>query len=187
MWRVTTRRSTDQLVATPVGLTAAPLSAHYIGEARTQLLSPQIIEITRDFEVLAQAADFGHQRGEVTITCADSSALSQAISWEYLPPLTVSPRGLTVSSSDSHMSKTITLSSSDRGFKILALSPSPNVIFKTTYSHASQRLHQINLDFEPRRIEPGSPCSIRIKTDHPLQPDLVFSILILGDSQETRR
>jgi len=183
IWRVTTRCAPDEAPAAPITVRATePLRVSFLGPSSVPLLSHGVRESTRDIEVLAPATarPFGRQHGEIVVWFdRDQALLKHRISWHVVPVLRAVPSGFVLTGADGPVSKSVLVESDDRPFRIIGINNPFATDSASPGSCGAFRSHRIELDIDPARTERQRVGSIRIITDHPSQPEVTVSVLIL--------
>jgi hypothetical protein len=127
---------------------------------------------------LPRAAESGTRQGDLEIQWPGGKTWRHPVFWRVEPLIEAIPSGLVATSSRERVEQEIVLQSSDRPFRVLGAS-SPLIAERFHPPAGSERSHQIRLVLDPARATPEVGSEIIITTDHPDQPTVTLSILVL--------
>ena len=97
----------------------------------------------------------------------------------------VSPKGLKVSSDRGETLQEIIVESSDVPIRITGVTnPLSTNASMLRYSKTSGTLHSIQLPIDPKLAGNQSVMTVRVSTDHPVQPEVFVSVLILQSERK---
>jgi hypothetical protein len=161
------------------------LAVFFLGPGRGRVLSNGTSEFTRDVEIVASAQrNPGRQSAEVEINFEDKVPLRRVVSWDVIAPLRAVPPGIVIANNDGNgqFTKSIVLESDERPFRITGIKNPFAANSSWTPSAQSLRSQHIELNFDPVRPQGQRAESIRITTDHPDQPEIVVSVIVLANT-----
>ncbi len=187
--RVTCRREGDAGMRAPDRVEGAgPLEAKFLGEPIDQGAQGDLHESTRDIEVTIPAsAEPGYRRQSVRLGWSGGQAppYDHLLSWRVRLPIEVSPPGLVVKPAQGPIASRVVVRCADRPFRITRVS---GAILAAPCVPAAEpaRWHPLALAIDPGRAPSSGPAEILIETDHPDQPEVLVSILVLPDRPEVR-
>jgi hypothetical protein len=163
----------------PIG----PLLASFVGEATGQVLEGGLVESSRTVEVTIPGSDEpGHRSGSFRLRWADGSDHEVPISWTVSRPIGASPSGLVLRADDGEISRSVLVRSAGRPFRITGVS-GPLLAGPVEPGDRAAAVHTLQLVIDPGRATGPDPSEVRIETDHPDQPAVLLSILVLPPSQ----
>lgn len=164
--------------------TSPPLGAEFRGEPVTETNAQNLVEATRRLVVnIPHGKRPGSMNGEIIFTWADGQTETRPISWEVLPRLRVSPSGLVFHKSPEPIQQKIFIRSDQRPFRLEGVS-SPFLSRPVDLPRGAAARHELALLLDVSRAPAGQAVEIEIKTDHPDQPSVSLSVLILPESEE---
>jgi hypothetical protein len=156
---------------------SSTLSAKIEGEMVDRCLKDGLLESERIATVLIPAEiDAGEKSAVVTFHWPDDIRTDHRIVWRAVPPIEATPRGLIVSDDTREAVRTVKLTSISGPFRILRVS---NGATAGGLPSDSKTQHTIELTLDPASLREPSVRDILIGTDHPHQPDVVLSVLML--------
>lgn len=174
------RRIGDDGRGSPISIAAAsPLVARFSGPATERLFPDGHIEATRKIVVdLPRAAESGVRQADLEIHWPGGKTWRHPVLWRVEPLIEAIPSGLVATSSRERVEQEIVLQSRDRSFRVLGAS-SPLIAERFHPPAGSEQSHQIRLVLDPARATPEVGSDVIITTDHPDQPTITLSILVL--------
>lgn len=186
IWRVTTRRKAAHSLARPSSINISkPLSASFISDPNSQLIVGNLREITRDIEISVPRSGFGHHRADLVVLMEDDTSTSAVVSWEEPKPVRANPSGIVLFPEKGKVDYTLLIESADVPFRICEIKNPLSKAQLPALQGESLRLHSVKLQMDPSRISKDKrSTSIHIKTDHPHQPDVIVSVLILPGEEK---
>ena len=125
----------------------------------------------------ARLGDQGVHRGQVTLDWANGKTWNREIEWRVVPRITASPSGLTLRPGTSE-SVVVVLRSNDRPFRILGIE-GPILADQFSLPEGSSKTQALKIAIDPSKAAKPGSFNLRIATDHPDQPEVVVSVLIL--------
>jgi hypothetical protein len=161
----------------------APLTARLL-----DTLSPMFDESSR-FEKRVQKVEVdlpaspnaGSYRGELCLRWDSGRAELVPIVWNVRPVLRLAPPGATVSRKAGTVQKRVVLTGIDRPIRILAVE-GPLLAKPCAPSSEASKTHAIDLVIDPARELASVASDLVIRTDHPDQPNIFWSVLVVSGS-----
>ena len=95
------------------------------------------------------------------------------------PTLRVIPRALTIVADRDQTTHEVIVRSLDRAFRITGVSGPLLAEDSTPLPDQADQTQRLQLEIDPTRVAPGSTSEITITTDHPEQPNVALSVLVL--------
>ena len=166
---------------------APPLSARFLGSAQNKRLGDGLIESRRSFEVVVPALkEPGSRASEIVLKWSDGRDFKRSFSWKANASLTATPSGFVLKSHEGRQTKTIFVRSLDRPFRLVGVS-GPLLAEPPPPSDEPKDLHVLKLILDPSLSTSRDATEVIISTDHPDQPSLTLSVLVLHSSQQEDR
>jgi hypothetical protein len=178
-YRVTCRRTGASGRSEPDSLSVAPpLEARFLGPATLTTLDGGMVQAARDLEVVIPPAfQVGPARGELQLRWADGSTHALPLAWQVRPSVEAVPSGLVLRAADTPERCALRITSRDRPCRILAVS-GPGLADPPELPTDPGRDHILKFAIaRDRRADTAG--DLQITTDHPLQPTVSVSVLIL--------
>lgn len=178
-FRIVCHRVGDVGLGAPDAVTVGPpLSARFLGPADEAAATEGPVESTRIVEVdLPASTEPGSQRGELILHWPDGQERSFPIAWQVVARIAIEPSGLVLRPTGEPITRSVLVTCGDRPFRITGVS-GPLLADPPPRPAAPRRLHRLELVLDPSLVESGT-TDIRIDTDHPDQPTIVLSVLVL--------
>ena len=185
-FRMTARRKGNQGLSLPEKLSSTPpLVVAWGGEASTKSGAGGLIEATREITVTIPAEkQAGARRGEIAFGWPDGQTEMRTIRWEVRPRLRVSPSGLVLRSSVQPVQQTITVISDGRPFQVERVM-SPLLVGSVELPRLEETRQTLILKLDVSRAPAEGAVDIEIRTDHPDQPTVSLTILVLRERKGT--
>jgi hypothetical protein len=181
-FRVTCRRTAQEGRAAPVALNLAPpLTAVFATPSDETTLPGGLVQAVREIEVAIPASNtIGPARGEVVLAWADGSTHALPLAWQVRPSVVAVPSGLALATGPEPAARVVRVISRDESVRVLAVS-GPGLAEAVDLPTTASRQHEIHLHI--RRDQPAPTATdIQLTTDHPLQPTVTLSVLILPEA-----
>lgn len=176
------RGEPETIQATP------PLSANFAGPTEVRRLPNEMIVTTRDIQVtLPATADAGGRRGEFELRWPGGQTLRRTVAWHVAPHIGVSPSGLVVKPEEGRVIRSVVLRSNERRFRITGVSGTSPSVQTEPYLPSSEQSHHLRLRIDPAQAAESIATNIRIGTDHPEQPSVMLSVLILPTAERSEQ
>lgn len=163
--------------------------AEYVPNPGAARSSPDdIAEATRPFVVRIPAGSrAGLQRSEIQFRWPDGQMRKHVIEWDVVPRIRAVPAGVVVKRSAGAVARTVILTSDRRPFRVMNVRGA--ILGDDLKIPPGLGLrHELRIPIDPGKLagDPGSfGDDISIATDHPDQPIVAVSVLILGGGEET--
>lgn len=164
-----------------------PSTGRFVGEAREVVLPSGIIESSRDVEILIPPFKaLGKQNVNLRARWAGGQVWNHSLTCVVVAPIKVAPAGFVTQSTEPIASKAFLLRSSKIAFRVLKVE-GPFAVEDAADSSKPLLVHSVRLVVDPAKVEYGKPLDIRITTDHPHQPTVVASVLVVKQEREGSR
>jgi hypothetical protein len=128
---------------------------------------------------LAPSGEIGRRVEEVVLVWADGAERRVPLRWEVEAVVRVEPSGLTIPAGEGLVARTV-LVTADRPVRILDVSGP--LVEPDDSARPAAAVHHLEL-----RLRPGSPgagaTDVTIRTDHPDQPEVRLSVLVLRGAE----
>jgi hypothetical protein len=183
LFRLTARGLKAQGRGLPDEISAAPpLLAAFNGVASTTTAADGLVEATRHIVVtLPSSNEPGIRRGEVAFRWSAGRIETLPISWEVRPGLRVTPTGLVLRRSQEPVEQTVLVQSDGHPFRIIAVT-SQLLADRANLAVQPGVRHRVSIMVDASKNVPNNPSDIVILTDHPFQPAVSVSVLVLPGS-----
>lgn len=178
--RVICHRVGDEGRGAPVTVTAtAPVTARFQGPPTVRIFPDGLVETTRDIEVaLPPGKTTGSRQSEILIRWSDGLTLPDGIFWQVRPCIEAVPSGLVLKASEGRVDRMILLACQDRPFRVLAIR-GPALADVPTPPAESRRSHGIRVSLKADGDSEAGASDLVMTTDHPDQPIVRVSVLVL--------
>ena len=185
-YRLTARRKADQGRCLPERLACtSPLLVAIRGEPSTKTDAAGLIEATREIVVTIPAERrAGPRSGQIVFGWADGQTETRPLNWEVRPRLTILPSGLVLRRSSQPIERKIIVVSDERPFQVKEVS-SHLLAARVELPEQERLRHVIVLRLDVSRAPAGQAVNIDIQTDHPDQPTVSLSVLVLPEAKGT--
>ncbi len=185
-YTVTCRRKGSEGLGAPTRVdVAAPLQATFAAPVETKE-NDGLLVTTRRVEVSLPASKSpGAQRGELTFTWPDGRAETLMLGWDVTPLLRANPSGFVLKPLPDRVEQSIIVASDDWPIRILKVE---GLLLAESFEPIQvARTHQtLRLTFDPALAKTTGASDIVITTDHPEQPTVVVTVLVVpGDPEKT--
>ncbi|MGC8638373.1 MAG: DUF1573 domain-containing protein [Isosphaeraceae bacterium] len=182
---LTARRKGNQGRSLPEKLSvSSPLEVAFRGKAATKSDADGLVEASREMIVTIPAEkQAGSRGGGVTFSWPDGQTETRPVSWEVRPRLRGSPSGLVLHRSAKPVQQTVLVISDGRPFRVEKVS-SPILSGKAELPRQCAVRQVLSLRLDASRAPASRAVDIAIKTDHPDQPSVSLSVLVLPEAKE---
>jgi hypothetical protein len=179
-FRIVCRRKGDEGRRSPESIEARePLQASFDGPAAEQEQPDGLVEATRDVEVSIPATEeTGLRQGEILFRWSDDHRERHIVTWEVTPHIRATPSGLMIKPAGGPTTQMVSVASDDRPFRILKV-VGPLLADGIETSTDPGRSHRLRLSINPAKAITGGASDIYISTDHPGQPTVTLSVLVM--------
>lgn len=145
---------------------------------RTEIERGGIVESFQEIRVhIPPSKEIGQKRGQLLFQWEDQTTKSYAFGWEVTPLVKLAPSGFIIDSLE-ETQKTVVLTSTDTAVKILQISG--NILVNQVQTDVtSKKIHVIKLTLKANSDMKGAAHDIIILTNHPDQPIVKLSLLVL--------
>jgi hypothetical protein len=184
-FRVTSRRLGDIGRDAPESIASTDgVDVRFEGpeHAQTDLNGMTIYE--RDILVRLPASPKpGSRRASFELKWPDGRRREHAITWNVAALIRASPAGIVLKPSDGRCKRSIALYAPDVKFAVAGVSGS--LLADTpALTAADAKLHKIELDLDPARLEKPGATDIVFRTNHPDQPTIAVSVMVLPPQED---
>ena len=156
---------------------SGPITAQFIGSTASETNTDGIDEFRRDIEVNLVAGDgTGLHRGEVRLFWPDGQDLAIPVAWEVIPPVQVSPSGLVLRSRGAGDEYQVVVRATDRPVRIVGVTGALLAAQPGPFDSTPRSSQIVRFALDPTLAAEGA-TDIVIRTDHPMQPEVVVSVL----------
>ncbi len=185
--RVVCRRMGNEGRGAPDAVTAsAPVAARFAGPPSVRRLPDGTVEATRDIEVtLSAECSTGLRQTELVLHWADGTIFPHTVVWRVRPCIVAVPAGVVLKASAGRVERTILLNSLDRPFCILAVRGSA-LAGEWTPLVGSRSSHLLRMALDADRASGEGTSDLVITTDHPDQPTVSVSVLVLPTAEASK-
>lgn len=155
-----------------------PLTARWLGAAVEAKQSDDMVETTRDVEVtLPASTNVGARQEQLNVGWAGEKTLEHRLAWQVHPCIRAFPSGLVLAPSAERETRTVLLQCDDRPFRITKVAGAMLADGDESPS-LSRKVHQLQLVLDSARVA-SSKADVEFTTDHPDQPTIAVSVLML--------
>jgi hypothetical protein len=109
------------------------------------------------------------------------------VSWDVTSAVRAIPSGFVASAAEGSVSRSVLVESDEMPFRIIAVANPLAVGAVATRSLELARSHTIKLEIDPGRAKGQRIESIRIATDHPAQPEVIVSVVVVSSQEGSAR
>jgi hypothetical protein len=160
---------------------SSPLAAVFRGEATVRRDSSGLTAFAREVVVsIPPVTKPGPRRGELVFRWADGRTETRSIVWEITPRLQVSPSAVILPPTARPVLQRVEVVSDERAFTIEGVVGSVLTKWSCLCRRASRR-QGVDLTLDASRATSGRAVDVTITTDHPDQPTVSLSVLVLRD------
>jgi hypothetical protein len=183
-FRVIARRKGSSGRALPESISAAPpVTAAFSGQAASRTGPDGTIEATREVVVsLPATSEPGLRRGELAFAWPDGRTERMPLGWEVRPRLRSTPSGLVFPRSDRPVERTIVVESDGLPFRVVGVG-SPLLAVPVNLPDGRGTRHTIQIKLSVLNATRDRTTDVVIATDHPDQPSINLSVLVLPDAE----
>ncbi|MGC8639976.1 MAG: hypothetical protein ACP5XB_08890 [Isosphaeraceae bacterium] len=162
---------------------SAPLAATYLGKASETTGPDGLIEFSREVLVkIPGDREPGERRGSLLFRWRDGKSGTYPIRWEVRALVSVTPGALVLRSRSEPFRRTFVISSIDKAFRITGVS-SPLLARAVAPPAESATQHRLTVSIDASRAAAGRPGQVTFHTDHPDQPEVSASVLVISASE----
>jgi hypothetical protein len=159
--------------------TSPPLSASFSDDPVTRREGDGITETLRELRInIPPATELGRAQGTIIFRWGNGHEEKQVIEWEVQPHIRASPTGTVLHTSSAPQLLKLVITSIDSPFRIMGIS-CPLLPSELRVSTDSKHSHRLEVPLITARLGQPATADLEIKTDHPLQPKVTISILII--------
>jgi hypothetical protein len=157
-----------------------PLLASYLGTATRSARADGLVESCREVLVKFPAdREPGVHRGNLLFRWRGGRSEAHPLSWEVHRLVSVAPAVLALRSRAEPRQQSFLLSSNERPVRILGVE-GPLLASPVALPRDTRTSHVVELTLDARRTD-TRPSQIKFHTDHPDQPDVSMTVLVLPE------
>lgn len=183
--RVVCLRKGSEGRAAPVSVNAAlPLHAVLRDTEGERERPGGLIESSRLVEVkLPPLSEAGPKRNELIFHWSDGYTMGHVVAWEVRRSIVTKPSGLVVKRTAGTLKSTIVIAADDRPFRLLKMS-GPGTAAEFVLPTRPEKRHSLSIVIDPSKLADRSTSDVEFLTDHPDQPTVTVSVLVLAADRE---
>ena len=182
------RRGDDGLPLPAIVRASGPLEAVFEGPAEESTDPDGLITASRLIHVVHDVvSEPGPVSGLLSFRWPDLDLPPRELElrWRIMPGLSVSPSALILRGDPGPTTRSVLVRSLGQPFRVLeVIGPLNEPVAPSTEAKAVQ---VVNLAIDPARLAADGAADILIRTDHPEQPDVTLTVLLLDQSQGAER